>query len=415
MEVAIMKYETLRKLYYSSKEEYLSEYQNRINLNSTIKFDFNIGENQAFFVQTQEVIDLLSKILRLDKKILSIKSGLPKIAIRQFSNRCLIDEIILTNRIEGVQSTRKEISEVLDDLEEKITLNNKKKRFNGMILRYLRLSNNIDLILDTCTDMRKLYDEIVLQEVIDEEPKHYPDGELFRKELSSVHTVTGKIIHNGVYPEEKIKESIMKAITFLKDDSIESLYRISIFHYLIEYIHPFYDGNGRLGRYILSDFLSKELDPLIAYRISYTILDNIKEYYQAFEECNDSHNLGDVTPFLIMMLTMIHTSMARLSGALESRKIKFDRYKKVIAILPCRPQRNADEFYYLLLQASLFSEKGITTKELEKYLKSSYGTIKKDIDFLKEKGLLITQNEGRKLFYQFDLKKFDNIYLSEKE
>ena len=60
---------------------------------------------------------------------------------------------------------------------------------------------------------------------------------------------------------------------------------------------------------------------LLSYRISETIKENIKEYYRAFKDCNDPHNLGDLTPFLLMMLRMILAALTELSGSL-SRRLK---------------------------------------------------------------------------------------------
>ena len=44
----------------------------------------------------------------------------------------------------------------------------------------------------------------------------------------------------------------------LNGDNINSIIRISIFHYLYSYVHPFYDGNGRINRLISSYYISKK-------------------------------------------------------------------------------------------------------------------------------------------------------------
>lgn len=81
-----------------------------------------------------------------------------------------------------------------------------------------------------------------------------------------------------------------KALAILNDKSIECVFRISIFHYLFGYIHPFYDGNGRTSRFISSYLLSKEFESIIGYRMSYSIKENINDYYKAFKVCNDPKN-----------------------------------------------------------------------------------------------------------------------------
>ena len=78
--------------------------------------------------------------------------------------------------------------------------------------------------------------------------------------------------------------------------------RIAIFHYLFGYIHPFYDGNGRTSRFINSYLLSKKLQFLVSYKLSYTIKENMNSYYKSFKETNDEKNKGNLSFFVISFL-----------------------------------------------------------------------------------------------------------------
>ena len=404
-----MGYLELGKMYYGDKVSYRAEYEARFSSPDTIKLNFWIKSNQVFFVPTPELSNLIFQILRTDKRITSLSRALPPVAIDQFTKRCLIDEIVLTNKIEGVYSTRKEIATVLDELaassEKK---KGKRRRFLGLVAKYLKLQTGDFVEITTCEDIRKLYDEIVLPEVIEEDPNNAPDGTIFRKESASIKTSTDKEIHRGVYPESAIIQEIEKALEFLNDENIEKLYRISGFHYLLEYIHPFYDGNGRLGRFLISNLLAQDLDPLIAYRISYTITENIADYYDAFKTCNDPHNLGDITPFMLMMLGMIKESVLQLEDALQKRKTRLDQYRDLLSNLPIGESKSG-RMCYVLIQAALFSEHGISTKELQKFLENSYSTVKKGLDFIEKEGLLIKEKVGKENFYSLDLSKLDQI------
>lgn len=62
--------------------------------------------------------------MELDRELLRKMSSVPLIALNQYTKKCLIDEIRMTNEIEGVVSTRKEINEILNDK----THENKKKK-----------------------------------------------------------------------------------------------------------------------------------------------------------------------------------------------------------------------------------------------------------------------------------------------
>lgn len=406
----MMSYKELLKIYYKSIDDYQSTYQARVNSADAIKLSFRIKGNQAFFLRTAEITEIIFKIQKIDKNISLLCSKLPGVAIDQFKKRCLIDEIILTNKIEGVYSTRREIASILNELESAVKEKRKKVRFRGLVEQYLKLLTNERIAVETCEDVRRLYDELVFAEVVEEESGNAPDGVLFRKGSTSVYSPTDKEIHRGSYPETVIYEELNEALKFLNDDSIFSLYRVAIFHYLFEYIHPFYDGNGRLGRFIVSAVLAQELHPLIAYRISYTIAENLRDYYDAFEICNEPRNLGDVTPFLLMMLNVLKTSIAQLKEALNKRYTRFIYYTEGISKLPGGDNSRTCSVYNLLIQAGLFSENGISTKALVFYMGNSYTTVKKELDFIDNSQLLIKTRVGRDNLYMLDLDKLDSIW-----
>jgi len=406
----MMGYKELLKIYYKSIDDYQSTYQARVNSTDAIKLSFRINGNQAFFVRTAEIAEIIFQIQKVDKSISILCSKLPGVAIDQFKKRCLIDEIILTNKIEGVYSTRREIASILYALERTAKEKRKRVRFRGLVEQYLKLLSNERIVVETCEDVRMLYDELVLAEVVEEEPGNAPDGMLFRKDSTSVYSPTNKEIHRGSYPETVIYEDLNEALKFLNDDSVFILYRAAVFHYLFGYIHPFYDGNGRLGRFIVSAMLSRELHPLIAYRISYTIAENLREYYEAFEICNEPRNLGDVTPFVIMMLGVLKTSIVQLEEALSKRYIRFIYYTEGIVKLPGGDSSRTCSVYSLLIQAGLFSENGISTKALVFYMGNSYTTVKKELDFIENSQLLIKTRVGRDNLYMLDLDKLDVMW-----
>lgn len=112
------------------------------------------------------------------------------------------------------------------------------------------------------------------------------------------------MIYKGVQPESVIIKYITKSLEFLNRDDVNFLFRIAIFHYLFGYIHPFYDGNGRTSRFISSALLYENMrTDILAFRLSYTLKQNINEYYKVFKECNDPKNKGDLTPFVYMFFS----------------------------------------------------------------------------------------------------------------
>lgn len=400
-----MSYQSLAKLFYSDKDHYEDIYQERLDSKYATKINFEINGSQAFFVLEPSLHYKIISIYKADKRIKKLRDELPGVAISHFTIRSLIDEIVLTNDIEGVYSSRREINSILSELETK----NRRKRFKGLVQKYLMLQKNETLSFQTCQDIRNLYNELVYAEVEEDNPNNLPDGEIFRKDSASVTTATQKEIHQGVNPESKIIECMNQALQVLNSTKIDEPIKVALFHYLFGYIHPFYDGNGRTSRFISSYLLSKEFEPTIAYRLSYTIKENIKEYYQAFKTCNDRHNKGDLTPFVIMFTDIIEESMKQLEEALQKRHQKLMYYRDRIQYLPMGLNEKYIDFYDYLLQASLFSESGISVEEIKGLMRVSRPTVFKRLKDLSEYNLIDKKSLGNSSYYNLNLDEVEKL------
>ncbi len=330
---------------------------------------------------------------------------LPEKALIQYRKRCLTDEIVLTNNIEGVHSTRKEINEILTDLSKK----DRKKRFVGLVKKYAALSHNEEIPLNTSRDIRKIYDDIFYNEINATDPGNLPDGEIFRKGDVSVYSPTQKVIHTGIHPEAEIISIMDKSLDFLENSDCDIMIRIAVFHYLFGYIHPFYDGNGRTDRFISSYLLSKHLNDLIGYHISYTIKENIHKYYDAFDICNHPLNKGDLTPFAEMFLNLVDISMKQLYDEIKDKLDKLNFYGALCPKLPNADHKDIVTLYYVLIQAALFSEDGISQKELEDFLTTSYSSVRNKLNCIPGE-LLIKNTRDRHAYYMLDLDKVDMMF-----
>lgn len=406
-----MAYQLLGKLYYGDRTAYMEEYRVRFSSEEAMKPDFSVAGHPAFFLLNGEVMGKVYAITKLNQAVVKLSGTLPGIAKQQYSRKCLIDEIVLTNRIEGVHSSRKEIGDALDVLEQQSEEKGKRQRFVGLVNKYLKLMTHAEIPLRTCRDIRAIYDEVFLEEIRAEDPKNLPDGEIFRKDLTEIRSETDRVIHKGMYPEREIIAAMEKALAFLNDEGVDRLVRVCIFHYMLEYIHPFYDGNGRLGRLILSYCIAGELEPLLAYRISETVKENIKDYYKAFQVCNDPHGLGDLTPFLLMMLDMIHAALAELKESLTQKLFRWGQYAGTALKLAAGEVADIRKMYNILIQAALFSEKGISTRELEGLFGSYYLT-KKNLGKIRPE-LLRAEKKGKEMYYELDLNALDGMLLQE--
>ena len=251
-----MSYHPLEKLSYSNHDQYEKVYEDRFSSESAIHLNFNISDYPAFFLMTPEVVSLVAAIYKADKSVSTLKKTLPGVAIQQFTSSALVEEILLTNDIEGVYSTRREIADVLESLRQE----DRSKRFYGLVQKYDMLQTYGEIPLQSPQDIRTVYDELVLGEVREDSAQNVPDGEIFRKEEVSVYSKTQKEIHRGLYPESHIISAMEKALDFLNNEDIQAMLRIAIFHYLFGYIHPFYEKEVTKGDANISTFQPEGAD-----------------------------------------------------------------------------------------------------------------------------------------------------------
>lgn len=397
-----MNYELLSSLYYKSKKEYEQEYNDRFNSVASKRLNISIEENQCFYILTEEVVNKLYNVMVLNQKLDKLTSEIPGIALQQYIKKCLIDEIVLTNEIEGVVSTRKDINEILENVEDK------NKRLTGLVNKYLNLCSeeNIDII--TCNDVRNIYNDLLWEEISEDDKLNLPDGVYFRKEGVDVLSPFKKVIHKGVMPEEKINLMMTQALNILNDRDIIPILRVAIFHYLFGYIHPFYDGNGRTSRFISSYLLSKELNTLTGFGLSYAIKENISQYYKGFKTVNEKKNKGDLTPFIISFLDILSKELESLNNSVVKRINIINRYSKVIEVME-KKDKQKQNIIFVIFQETLFGEAGIDVSSLVEFTETSKYKV---TQVLKEYDDMLIKNKiGRKNYYSFDLDAVDEKYL----
>ena len=392
-----MEYELLSKIFYKKPTEYESIYDARFNSEASIKLPIKIHENVGFIFNTNEITKLLDKIYKTINKINLLRTHLPNIAIDSYIIKSLKDEIALTNEIEGVRSTRKEIEDAIDSIK-----NDKSARFKGLVDKYFKLISNEIIPLNNCEDIRTIYDALVLPEI---EKENLPDGILFRKEPVQVVSATQKEKHRGIMPESKIIESLDLCLDFLKNDDIDSLIKISAFHYLFGYIHPFYDGNGRTSRFISSYLIKNELDVLLALKLSYTVKNNINKYYKAFDVCNDRKNKGDITFFVVTFLELLSQASDDLYTKIADLNDQLNYYNNIINMLVNEKVLNDKQAkcIFILCQNRLFDDTYMNMNTLTELLEKSDTTTRKILKSLESKNLLVKSRNKNQYLYSANL------------
>lgn len=399
-----MKYRLLSSIYYEDLIEYENTYKKRYESESSYKYSFSIASNKAFLVINNNILNLITDILKLDKMLTLKINYLPNIALKQYSKKCIIDEIKMTNDIEGVISTRKEITEILEDFSGK----KKGTRLYGLVKKYELLTQE-DIDLNNCNDIRYIFDELVLNEVSAEDSQNIPDGEIFRKDSVYIQNKTGKTIHTGINPESKIIETLTNCLDMLKNENYNKLVSIAVFHYMFGYVHPFYDGNGRVSRFISSYLLSKELNPLISYKLSHTIKKNLDAYYKSFRIVNDEKNKGELTSFVEYFLGVLLDSLKDSMEYLNEKINRLNYFEKQLDSLYASQNIDTRELdiLYILIQNTLFGEHSISVNELFDVTDLGLSKIRTSLKTLESLGFVNSMKDGKRLVYEANLENLE--------
>ena len=393
------KYEKLIKLYYKKKnidEEYIKRIENPATLITELKINpMKKGnkildkEYSLFYVNLLELSLLQEKIVKNSNKINYISNRLPTIAIKEIIMKILSNELYKTNKIEGIETVKSEIHSSLKD--DRIS-NKKSNKLDGIIKKYKDImENNFEDTehIDSLSSFRKIYDEMF--EDFEKSGNYKLDGKYFRKDIVKVINGLGNIIHIGVNGEEAIEKNIESLIEFMNIKDIPFLVKASISHFFFEYIHPFYDGNGRFGRYLLSLYLARKLDNLTAFSVSYSISRNLDDYYKSFVEVEDVTNYGEITFFVENILKTIKNGQEMIIELLNDSVMRFKHSMEILDELTKDLSEKENIILQIYLQNYLFNDfEELTNVELTSIIGDlTQQTINKYTQELEKKGYLV--------------------------
>lgn len=395
-------YTHMKKRYLrSTTENQTNELYNKLfNDESTLHFHFSIHEHPAFLSINNDLTSLIEDILYLNSILLNklyVEHRLPYQLIPHLITSTLIEEIYQTNEIESVNSTRREIKEVIQSK----TAPQHYKRLFGMINKYQQLQKE-EMTIQSCEELRNLYNQTLLKDIANADPKNVPDGIYFRKEQVSIDS-GGKEIHRGVMDEQAIINQMNQALFILNDENYSLLIRVALFHYFFAYIHPFYDGNGRLDRLISSLYLKQKLHILCALQLSVSCKKHQSLYYKLFTETNDVRNKGDMTYFVIGFLKILKEGIQELCTTMDTEMVKYRTFEQYIER---HYPTNMKNVLTAILQTSLFNIQGISMKHLEEQTQLSSVTIRAILKSENVAPYLLTDKIGKTFYYSLNLDLF---------
>lgn len=228
-------------------------------------------------------------------------------------SRAIMRYIEQLDKDEQVKLRRKiAILETIDSNKlEGVNLSVRQAQKSALLNGYLHPEPKVWQQFSKAEDLAKVYQKFILPTLA---PDKKPDGKLFRN--GPVYLVDGKkVIHAPKDNEEDVTKQINEWFKFRNNVSelyLDQLITACVSHFYLEYVHPYYDGNGRLGRLNLSCDLNNILDPYSSLMLSQAIYDSPYEYYHEFSELEKPDNHGEVTLFVKMLFDYISDGQVKL-------------------------------------------------------------------------------------------------------
>lgn len=199
-----------------------------------------------------------------------------------------------------------------------------------------------------------------------------------------------------------MKLQLQAMLTHLEDDAPFLLSRV-VSHFMFEAVHPFYDGNGRFGRFMLSAQLYEVLSAYTVLTLSAVIYQKKAVYYKAFSEVEDPLNMGDATYFAQVMLGFIRDAQLELISDFYAKKQLMSSLSDRVNALPGEREelsRGAVDSLFVLGQVHLFGGgAGLDWDTLRQVMDRSRNTVRTYIEEL-EKQQLIERTSSRPLRFR---------------
>ena len=287
-------------------------------------------------------------------------------------------EALLSSQIEGTQAS-------LDDVLDPNITKNQNQHLNEVI-NYIKAMNfGIEKLknMPLCNRLlRNIHSELMLGL-----RGKYP-GE-FRKSQNWIGGLGSNLKNASYIPPAPHELDVLLSNfeKYLNDESAKyPLIQIALLHYQFESIHPFLDGNGRVGRLLIVLFLleKKLLSKPILY-ISYFLKLNRVEYYDRLSAVRQSGNYAQWVKFFLTALAQsakdASASINELSTLYEQNIAKIDALAR---------HKNIKKLFLYINEYPL-----IDISKSAKELGLSYNTLLKDVNMLKELDILILGDESK--------------------
>lgn len=327
--------------------------------------------------------DILEQLIKANSQLAILESVATRIPdVDLFVSMYVRKEALMSSQIEGTQAT---LEDVLDPLIEDNANRNVADVVNYIKATEYAIRRLHELPL--CNRLLKETHAILMEGVRGQEK----DPGEFR---CSQNWIGGKgsTLRNAKYippSPDDMTEAMSDLEKYINaDDRLDGLIRVALIHYQFETIHPFLDGNGRIGRLLITLFLmEKKILTTPALYISYFLKKNRVEYYDRMTEVRSKGNYEQWVKFFLQALA---ESAKDAIAAIDELTALHDKNVDLVAGMG-RASKNA-MLVFRYLEANPIIEIGKTAEALG----ITFGTASNVVERLSSAGILEQTTTGRR-------------------
>ena len=303
-----MTYRTLRSLFHEQgRAAALAEQARRLAQPGTMRWEFPLGqgpcgEGPLFVLSTPTIGELCASIRRQEQALGQQWHRLSVGEQQRLHRHLAVAEVHATSAVEGITHARDDLERALGRMDREGS--GAGIACAGMLWEYLLLGAGEQP--RTLGELRGLYDRAIAAEI---NPEDAPDGVLFRHGPVVVGDgADNDRTHRGFGSEEAVCEGLQVVLAAMHSQEESPQRRLLaplMAHVMLELVHPFYDGNGRVGRLLLARGIATELSVPTALCLSTVILESRAQYYRAFRDLQHPLSFGDGTGSALILLRCV--------------------------------------------------------------------------------------------------------------
>jgi len=394
---------------YWNKVKYKTDHKNKENVWSAVKLHRKMNSKSLFFASykfTYPTTDFIQRTLhQFDLHFggtLGSNIGISETDKTKFMISSIMEEAISSSQMEGANTTRKKAKEMIQQEKKPRTKSEQMIMNNFITMRHIVQNKSENLTPENLLEVHRLIAHKTLDDPEDE-GQFRDNNDVFVQDV-----IKGENVHQPPSNDE-LELLINDLCVFFNsdtDDFIHPIVKGCIIHFMIGWIHPFSDGNGRTARALFYWYMLKNGYWLTEYlSISRIIKDTKNQYEKAYLYTeNDDNDLGYFITYHIKTMVKAYDALKDYISRKQREVVQAAKFMKISGV--------NERMAQIIKIIHDDSDRVLNSKEVEKRFNVSNFTARQDLKSLVELGLLeivqvnkIKQNFIKSNDFEKELKK----------